>query len=50
MFSQEFEHADYSREDLFYHAEELKKPDDESDKKIVLINRIGEQPTLSVVV
>ncbi len=48
MFSQEFEHADYSREDLFYHAEELKKPDDESDKKTPLINRIGEHPTLEV--
>ena len=48
MFSQEFEHADYSREDLFYHAEELKKPDDASDKKIVLINRIEEHPILEV--
>jgi formate hydrogenlyase subunit 6/NADH:ubiquinone oxidoreductase subunit I len=48
MFSQEFEHADYSREDLFYHAEELKKPDDASDKEIVLINRIEEHPILEV--
>jgi NADH-quinone oxidoreductase chain I len=48
MFSQEFELADYTREDLFYHAEELKTPDEESDRKQVLINRMGEEPILEV--
>jgi len=44
MFNQEYELADYAREDLFYHAKELKKEDKTSDKKIVLFNRIGEHP------
>jgi len=46
MFVQEFELADYTREDLFYHAGELKKPDEKSDKKKVLINRQGDEPIL----
>src|SRR5437899_2444275 len=43
-FTQEFELADYTREDLYYSGPELKMPDEESDKKAVLVNRIGEEP------
>ena len=48
MFTQNFELADYTREDLFYHADELKKPDGSSDKKQVLLNRQGDEPILDV--
>ncbi len=47
-FTQEFELADYTREDLYYTAAELKMPDEVSDKKQVLINRIGEHPIVEV--
>lgn len=43
-FTQEFEHADYAREDLYYRSEELRMPDTVSDKETVLINRMGEHP------
>src|SRR2546422_11200566 len=43
-FTQEFELADYAREDLYYRADELRMPKENSDKEIVLINRIGEHP------
>jgi len=43
-FTQEFEHADYAREDLYYRSEELRMPDAVSDKETVLINRMGEHP------
>src|SRR5439155_779512 len=45
-FTQEFELADYAREDLYYRADELRMPKENSDKEIVLINRIGEHPIL----
>jgi len=48
MFIQDFELADYTREDLFYHAQELQKPDELSDKKQALINRQGDEPILDV--
>ncbi len=48
MFIQDFELADYAREDLFYHADELKTPDDKSDKKQMLNNRQGDEPILDV--
>ena len=48
MFTQDFELADYAREDLFYRALELKKPDESSDKKQVLLNRQGDEPILDV--
>ena len=48
MFTQEFELADFAREDLYYRAEELKKPDNLSDKKQVLLNRQGDEPILDV--
>ena len=48
MFTQNFELADYTREDLFYHADELKKPDELSDRKQVLLNRQGDEPILDV--
>ena len=47
-FTQEFELADYAREDLYYRADELRMPKENSDKEIVLINRIGEHPILEV--
>ncbi len=47
-FTQEFELADYTREDLYYSGPELKMPDEESDKKAVLVNRIGEEPIVEV--
>jgi len=47
-FTQDFELADYAREDLYYTARELKMPDAQSDKEIVLINRIGEEPIVEV--
>src|SRR5436309_1031088 len=47
-FTQEFELADYAREDLYYKADELRMPKENSDKEIVLINRIGEHPILEV--
>src|SRR4030067_2018894 len=45
-FSQEYELAYYAREDLYYRAEELRMPEAQSDKEIVLVNRIGEHPIL----
>jgi len=47
-FTQEFELADYTREDLYYSGPELKMPDEASDKKAVLVNRIGEEPIVEV--
>jgi len=47
-FLQECELADYTREDLFYHSDELKKPDELSDRKQVLYNRQGDEPILDV--
>ncbi len=47
-FDQRFELADYSREDLYYRAADLKMNDDESDKKQVLLNRQGDEPILDV--
>src|SRR5437870_3415022 len=43
---QKVELADYAREDLYYRADELRMPKENSDKEIVLINRIGEHPIL----
>lgn len=48
MFTDKFDLADYSREDLYYSALELKKPSEDSDKKVALVNRIGEHPILTV--
>ena len=47
-FTQEFELADYTREDLYYSGPELKMPDEESDKKAILVNRIGEEPIVEI--
>jgi len=47
-FNQDFELADYAREDLYYRAEELRMPEAQSNKEIVLVNRIGEHPILEV--
>ena len=47
-FIDTIELADYSREDLYYHAEELMKDPEASDKEKVLFNRLGENPILQV--
>ncbi|MFQ5837806.1 MAG: 4Fe-4S binding protein [Thermoplasmata archaeon] len=47
-FVDTIELADYTREDLYYHAEELSKDPEKSDKELVLFNRMGENPILQV--
>ncbi|MEE9237755.1 MAG: 4Fe-4S binding protein [Thermoplasmata archaeon] len=47
-FIDTIELADYAREDLYYHAEELKKDPEKSDREMVLFNRMGENPILQV--
>ncbi len=47
-FSDDFEIADYTREDLYYHAKDLMLPPERSDKEKVLLNRMGENPILEV--
>ncbi|MCJ2532091.1 MAG: 4Fe-4S binding protein, partial [Candidatus Thermoplasmatota archaeon] len=47
-FIDTIELADYAREDLYYHAEELMKAPEASDKEKVLFNRLGENPILQV--
>ncbi|MFQ5920174.1 MAG: 4Fe-4S binding protein [Thermoplasmata archaeon] len=47
-FIDTLELADYTREDLYYHAEELMKDPEASDKEKVLFNRLGENPILQV--
>ncbi len=47
-FGDDFELADYTREDLYYHAAELKLPAERSDQEKILLNRMGENPILEV--
>ncbi len=47
-FVDTIELADYTREDLYYHAEELRKDPEKSDREQVLFNRMGENPILQV--